>query len=439
MARATRSKPAPKAKQATPEPTVSTAKPLTASTSNPPKLFVLPKNTSKDARILTLDNPSNGAPSRYFFCPYKGFHEFTRIAAPKKECRSWLITGEKTEKDEPQTEEESRIGTGYITKSPDLFIATPIDTLFLILPAFAPKDTKQTETQLFLALDDYLDKLSTSSPHWRALLSQHPSLKTTIEKKMHTISDTVDAGDETMYRLNPSKLLTILLKKAERMVSHGLPPSLEEKYIKTALEVPIMSVKREDSTLTSTTVTETNTEVEVLADKDSQTPSELSITTSMESQVSVDTTITIPDTEEETMEKAALTTPPEIPHLLRLRISLTYLTSTYLPVTLLPTISTLLASNTTPSFTALDTHLSSIRKLKSEAQALRSISDNISRKRAFECDEEKIAEREEKKRKKEEEDKKKKSEGRGVKMLKKVNTSGMRKMSSFFTAAPKKT
>ena len=53
------------------------------------------------------------------------------------------------------------------------------------------------------------------------------------------------------------------------------------------------------------------------------------------------------------------------------------------------------------------------------------------------CDEEKIAEREEKKRKKEEEAIKKKNEGRGVKQLKKVDTSGMKKMSSFFTVKPK--
>ncbi|KAH7088053.1 ribonuclease H2, subunit B [Paraphoma chrysanthemicola] len=405
MARATRSK--PKAKEPTPEPPVSTIKPLPASTSNPPKLFVLPKGTSKDARIVTLDNSANGAPSRYYFCPTKGVYEFTRIAAPKKECRSWLITGEKSE-DAAQKEGDVRIGSGYVNKSADLFVATPIDLLFLILPALAPKSAKDTK-QHFLAFDDYLDKLSSSSRHWRALLSQCSSLKTMIEKRMRAVSDTVDAGDETMYRLSQPKLLALLLKKAERMSTHGLPPSLEEKFIKTALEIPIMNIKREDSSL-STPSTE----------KDSQT----STTTSQ------DTTLTTPDVEVPDETKQPLTTPPEIPRLLRLRTSLTYLSTSYLPATLRPIITTHLSSAT---FTPLTTHLAAIAALRSEAAALRSISDNISRKRAYEEDEEKIAEREEKKRKKEDEERRKKSESLAARRLKKVDTSGMKKMSSFFT------
>ncbi|RMZ71504.1 ribonuclease h2 subunit b [Pyrenophora seminiperda CCB06] len=266
MAR-TRSKPnkaAPKA--STPEePPVSTAKPLPAGTSNPPKLFVLPKDASKDARIVTLDNPANATPSRYFFCPEKGFYEFTRIAAPKKDCRSWLITGEPSEnQDEQPTEEKqdpARIGSGYINKTADLFIATPMDTLFLILPALAPKSTKDTK-QHFLALEDYLDKLSSSCSHWKALLSQYPSLKPLVERRMRVLCDTVDAGDETMFRISMEKLSGVLLKKAERMVKRGLPPSMEDKLVKTALEVPVMNIKREEESTVSTTeqtFTETTT------------------------------------------------------------------------------------------------------------------------------------------------------------------------------------
>lgn len=412
MARATRAKPKPK--EATPEPPVSTVKPLPSCASNPPKLFVLPKDASQDARIVTLENPANGAPSRYFFCPKKGFYEYTRIAAPKNECRSWLITGEESEKKEP---EENRIGAGYITKSADLFVATPIDLLFLILSALAPKSAKDTK-QHYLALDDYLDKLYTASPHWRALLSQHSSLKTTIEKKLRATCDTVDAGDETMYRLSHTKLLAILLKKAERMAKNGLPPSLEERYIKTALEVPVMAIKREDSSLSAISIS-TSTE------NDSQQ----STSASTESQ---DTTITTPDTES-TQLKLPLSTPPQISHLLRLRTSLTYLFTSYLPVSLHPHTINL------PIFTPLTTHLAALATLRSEAAALRSISDNISRKRAVEEDDDRVYEREEKKRKKEEDDKKKKSEGRGVKQLKKVDTSGMKKMSAFFTKVGKKT
>ncbi|CAG5150203.1 uncharacterized protein ALTATR162_LOCUS2582 [Alternaria atra] len=416
MAR-TRSKPAKTTpKESTPEPTTSTAKSLPASTSNPPKLFVLPKDTSKDAHIVSLDNPANETPSRYYFCPEKGFYEFTRIAAPKKDCKSWLITGEKSEGDNTEATDASRIGSGYITKSADLFIATPIDILFLVLPALTPKSAKDTK-QHFLAFDDYLDTLSSASPHWKALSSQYSTLKTMVEKRMRRICDTVDAGEETMYRLSHSKLLEVLLAKAERMIKNGLPPSLEERYIKTALEIPIMSIKREESTLSA-----------VSATTDAEEEKENNRTA--DSQTSVETTITTPD---DAPSKPTLTTPKEIPQLLRLRTSLTYLLSSYVPPVLRPSLLALLTSR----FTPLDAHLSSIAALKSEALSLRSLSDNISRKRAIELDEEKIAEREEKKRKKEDEERKKKSEGRGVKQLKKVDTSGMRKMSSFFTVKPK--
>ncbi|KAI4943467.1 hypothetical protein J4E91_009377 [Alternaria rosae] len=415
MAR-TRSKPAKAApKESTPEPTT-TAKPLPASTSNPPKLFVLPKDTSKDARIVSLENPANETPSRYYFCPQKGFYEFTRIAAPKKDFKSWLITGEKSEDETTEEADTSRIGSGYITKSADLFIATPIDILFLILPALTPKSAKDTK-QHFLAFDDYLDTLSSSSPHWKALLSQYPTLKTMIETKMRRICDTVDAGEESMYRLSHPKLLELLLAKAERMVKKGLPPSMEERFIKTALEIPVMSIKREESTLGT---------VSTNPDGDSEKEN----STAVDSQTSVTTTITNPD---DAPSKPTLTTPTEIPHLLRLRTSLTYLLSSYTPPSLRAPLLGLLSTR----FTPLDTHLSAIAALKSEALSLRSISDNISRKRAIEEDEEKIAEREEKKRKKEDEERKKKSEGRGVKALKKVDTSGMKKMSSFFSVKPK--
>jgi hypothetical protein len=421
MARATRSK--PKAKEPTPEPPVSTVKPLPASTSNPPKLFILPKDTSKDARIVTLDNPANGTPSRYFFCPEKGFYEFTRIAAPKRECRSWLLTGKDTTDGETKEEKEGRIGSGYVTKNADMFVATPIDLLFLILPALAPTSAKDTK-QHFLAFDDYLDKLSSSSRHWRALISQCPTLKSLIEKRLRALCDTVDAGDETMYRISHPKLLAILLRKADRMSAHGLPPSLEERFVKTPLEIPIMTIQREESSLTGTSSTSTSTE------KDSQS----------DSQVSHDTTITVPDTTHESGEgqqQQQLTTPPTIPPLLRTHTSLTYLSTSYLPPTLRPLITTYLS--TSPVFTPLTTHLAAIASLKSSALALRNISDNVSRKRAIEEDDDKAAEREEKKRKKEEDEKKKKSEGRAVKALKKVDVSGMKKMSAFFGKVEKKT
>ncbi|KAJ4363234.1 hypothetical protein N0V95_001137 [Ascochyta clinopodiicola] len=431
MARATRARPAPK--QPTPEPTPSTIKPLPAPTPNPSKLFVLPKDTSSDARIVTLDNPATSTPSRYYFCPSKGFYEFTRIAAPKKACRSWLITrhedktpqvGEKETIDEDNNE---GLGSGYVNKNADLFLATPIDLLFLILPALAPKSAKE-EKQHFLEFDEYTDALSTSSRHWRNLLAQYPALKDMLEKRMRLVCDTVTAGDETMYRISHEKLYALLVKKAERMVANGLPPSMEEKFIKSALDVPVMSIRREESTLSAISDTPTAT-----ADSQATTT-----TTDAESQPPTTTTTTTPD-ETDLPSQPTLQTPPEIPHLLRLRTALTYLTTAYLPPFFASKIQTLQSTLPTPNFTPLTTHLTTLTQLKRDAAALRSISDNISRKRAVEFDEDVVAEREEKKRRKEEEERRKKGEGRGVKALKKVDVSGMKKMSAFFSVRPKGT
>ncbi|KAF2687283.1 hypothetical protein K458DRAFT_415542 [Lentithecium fluviatile CBS 122367] len=437
MAR-TRSKPAAKAtKESTPEPAPVKTKVLPPADANPPKLFVLPKDTSKDARIVTLDNPANDAPSRYFFCPEKGFYEFTRIAAPKKDYKSWLITGEKSADDEVEEKEMARgqegvkIGNGYVTKAADLFIATSIDLLFLILPALAPKTAKETK-QHFLALDDHLDRLCSISKHWQVLLAQYPTLKTMIEKRMAVICDSVEAGNESMYRISQDKLLSVLLNKAERMCKNGLPPSMEQKFIKTALEVPVMSIKREESSL-SVVSESTSTDAE-----NSQAST---TTTSMDSQSSTESVSTVAtsiSTTSEVLTKHPVSTPPEIPHLLRLRTAMTYLTSTYLPKTFQLSIQDALRSTKSPDFTPLNAHLAELTSLRSKAAALRSISDNVSRKRAYEEDDEKAAEREEKKRKKEEDERKKKMESRGVKQLKKVDTSGMKKLSAFFTKAPKK-
>lgn len=441
MARATRAKPAPKEPQ-TPEPTPSTTKPLPAATSNPPKLFILPKNTSSDARIVTLDNPATDTPSRYYFCPSKGFYEFTRIAAPKKACRSWLITsqdyktpasGQKKDTQEPAKKQdgtETGLGSGFVTKNADLFLATPIDLLFLILPVLAPKAAKDAK-QHFLALDEYTDRLSASSRHWRTLLAQYTSLNAMLEKKMHQICDTADAGDETMYRLSTAKLHNVLVAKAERMVRNGLPASMEEKFVKSALDVPVLSIRREDSTLSAVS---SGGSVSTPADDSQPSPA----TADTDSQT---TTLTIPE-ELDAPTKPSLHTPETIPYLLRLRTALTYLATSYLPPTLQsPLLPSTLSPSPCPSlpdFTPLTSHLSALAKLKSEAAALRSISDNISRKRGFEVDEDKLAEREEKKRKKDDEERRKKSESLAVKRLRKVDTSGMQKMSAFFSAVPKK-
>src|SRR5215469_4100890 len=144
MAR-TRSK--PQAKESAQEET--TGKQLEKSESNPPKLFVLPKNTSERARIITLDNPATSKPNRYFVCPEKGLYEFTNVAAANSSPRNWLLArpsdSHTTDSDTKRREKSnyfessedgspSGFSSGYVAKNPDLFVATPMDILFLLLP-----------------------------------------------------------------------------------------------------------------------------------------------------------------------------------------------------------------------------------------------------------------------------------------------------------------
>lgn len=470
MAR-TRSKPAPIL-----DPTFATPAHLSSSAVNPPKLFILPAEASPASRIVTLSNPATASPNRYFFCPETGFYEFTKIAAPKKAPRSWLLAPHKAVGDVPcetispsedpnnqrtsnSDKHDSReklsgtpsISKGYITKSADLFIATPLDIIFLILPALSPisSTSRESQKQLFLSLDDHLDTLSATSPHIKQLL-RHSQLQDRISRRMAAICDIVDAGDEKMYRLSQQKLLTVLLSKAERMAIEGLPVSMEEKYVRVVLEVPIMSVKRDTSDLDNATetapaVSEGEEPTEYQSQSSAQSPGtttpSTAINDSWASTASISTTassLTLSTPPEIALSKPPITAPEGIPYLLRIRTALTFIFSSYIPPHLHKQLQTLLQDIESPDFRPLDAHLSHIASMRSQAQALHSLSDNISRKRGFGGDDEAAEARAEKKRKKEEEEKRKKNESRGIKQLKKVDTTGMKKLSAFFGKAGNK-
>jgi hypothetical protein len=258
---------------------------------------------------------------------------------------------------------------------------------------------------------------------------------------MEVACDTVDAGDQKMYRLSPQRLLEVLLSKASRMVKNGLPASMEERFILSALEAPIMSIKREESNIsiatetTPTTIEDPSSQAEIPG---TATPSEsMDSRSTVQSVSTAVTTISTTSSTAETVVKP-LEAPEGVPHLLRLRTAFTLILESYIPTSLHAPLQKLLAERKSPDFAPLTSHLAHLASLRAEATALRSLSDNISRKRGFEADDEAEAKREEKKRKKEEEERKKKNESRGVKQLKKADVSGMKKLSSFFTKAPAK-
>ena len=416
----------------------------------PPKILILPKDASPEARICTLSHPRTLTPSRYYFDPDKGLYEFTCIAAPKSTCRSWLI-GRQTglvnqHEDAPPTKKEPERGglqaneetndrltsDGYTVKTAEMLIATPIDHLFVLLPSFVYDSSSKSPTsqKLFLSADDILEKLSEKSKHFNRV-SNHEQTRLAMEQRLKAVCDTVDAGDEKMYRLNDEKLLRELVLKAKTIVAKGVPASMEERFIRKALVTPMMDVKHEEPSIPDATMYQDGTTT--LDSITSEAVDSQASTTSANSTASTSSTatdITIPE------GATPVTSTGELYHLLRLWTALSYIISSYIPPAIAEPLNALIASGKGPvDFEILNDHLAKIAKMRTEALASRSFGD-FSRKRSMYEDDDAAETRAENKRRKEEDEKKKKaSESRGIKDLKKVDTRGMKKMSDFFGKA----
>ena len=468
-------------------------------TSEVPRLLVLPKDTTSDARLLTLQHPRTLKPSRFLFDPTQGIFEFTKIAAPKAACRSWLVKSKKpsaasisaTSDSESQQEQSflkpsPQSNDDFVSQTPSLLVATPYDPLFLLLSVMAPSDPTQTQsatpgqasrtpskssTLLFRAFDDLIDLLNERSPHFQHILA-NDRFREYLESRLRTICDTVEAGDEQMYRLNEDKLWAELLRKARRMICSGskstqsMPASMEEAFIRRPLDVPVASIPTdinssddgqasmeagESSTPASLS---TSTSTISIASASLSTDTQPSEGDSQFSIASVSTKISVPPDSPSQPESRGMPADSEhIAHLLRIHTSLQYLINTYLPPTLCslflkllssssssPTTSSSTEKNATPAslpdFTPLHKHLTHLTALRSAAQAARSLGD-FSRKRAG--DEDLFDDDNEMKRRKREAEESKKAkerESRALRDLKKADITGMKSLKSFFTAKP---
>ncbi|CAK7565452.1 MAG: hypothetical protein SEPTF4163_003369 [Sporothrix epigloea] len=445
---------------------------------NPPRLFVLPKKATADARIVTLPRPRYASkPTRYLVCPETGVYEFTHVTAPKAEPRSWLITEAASPTDlRPGVTTGAQKVSGkanysaQTTRNADLFVATAMDPLFLILPTLMvePSQSAGSESpmrhsrarsgsppskaskRMFLTADDHFDALSQDGgSHLAQLLRLQPAVRKLFTQRMAAACDTVTAGDETMYRLNEDKVLLALVGKAQRTSqSGGLPASVEEKFVVRALEAPVQS-RRSTAGVTALTTTMTTN---VAASDTSPSLSTVSSISSIESQATttasfvseastLSTTSTaatsiimIADDDDATVQ-AAMQAPDEVVALQRLRVAFQFICSRYLPPALTATLMAKLAQSVCSGidFAPLDAYLAKLVKLRQETALARSAALDYAggRKRGLEDDED---ERAEKKRKQQEDEKRKKAnQSRGVRDLKKVNVSGMKKLSAFFT------
>ncbi|KAI1977724.1 hypothetical protein LOZ53_002380 [Ophidiomyces ophidiicola] len=395
------------------------------------KLLILPAGASGDSRFVLLENPRTGSRSRYYFCPKLGVFEFTSLTLPASSPRSVLFVREQFGQDDTANDTESLHGNGnlqkegFTSKAAELFIATPIDLLFFLLPILSTP-SKPSSRRLFQPLDDILDTREDLSTHLRHILLDK-EFRPKIEGRMTAVCDTVEAG-ETMFRLNENKLVKELLSKSENMATNGLPPSMEERFVQRALQLPVLSISSKDDSQSPSDILSGSNGNMIRNDCESQS----SGTTTIDHTPSSISSTPATDLSQSSVSSSTPSTNTEIIQLLRVRTALQYIQSSYLPPQLSAKISEIVASPASPKdFTSLDQHLEYVAKLRAEVVASRTLYDNVSRKRML--DDEQVEAASEKKRKQEEEEKKKKAnQSRGIKDLKKVNTSGMKKLSSFF-------
>jgi hypothetical protein len=391
---------------------------LESRSDNPSKLFILPSKVTKSSRIVTLANPRHSKPSRYLVCPDTGIYEFIKSSAAKATPRSWFVQAELEKTG--QTLDHSQVSTAA-----DLFVATRIDPVFLVLPALAAsKESRKSENgpDLFLSSYDYFQKLPAEASHLHEV-SSWETIRTLFESRMEAVCETVEAEGEKMFRLSDEKLLAVIIEKAQSMTVRGLPSSLDDRFVRKALEAPVLFKPQDEP--------QSNKQSASSADSDISTPK----TASDDSQLSTSTnsaTVSTAATSvaEELDFVSAVETSDEIFKLQRLRVAFDFICSSYIAPRLATKLqeSLLKSELSNINFSPLDDYLTKIAQLRAEMLASRSVAD-YSRKRNRDEEDEARAE---KKRKAEEDKKKKATESRGLRELKKVNTTGMKKMSDFF-------
>ncbi|KAK5044841.1 hypothetical protein LTR84_010379 [Exophiala bonariae] len=396
----------------------------------PLKHFILPKGLSNSARFLLLKHPRSSKTQRFLFCPGQGLFQLTKVSTPTDDPRSFLFSRPAQDAStdiQPNMDLQKEGGTisgGYISKSPELFVATPFDLAFLLIALILPATIKASKP-LFQPLDDILEDHIQEDKHLRYLYSHGRSF---FDDAISKFCDQIEGGDEQLYRPSEEKTLRLVMQKVDAVIRAGLPASLDDKFVKRKLEMPVLSIQRENSSfstnLDSPSQDDCDTPSENLESQSSAASSAPSLVFSEVSASSSMTTIT-PET-----------VPSKVHGLQQQSIVLEFILTSYVPLSVADRLQARFSAADSPlNFKPLKEHLKTIAEMKADAAASRSLSD-FNRKRGLEDDE--AAElREEKKRKQDEAAQKKKAgESRGVRDLKKVNVSGMKKMSDFFAKKP---
>ncbi|XP_038989816.1 ribonuclease H2 subunit B [Phoenix dactylifera] len=167
-----------------------------------PRLLISPQkdtttNVNAEGCILSLCHPKSGKPTNYVFSAGKlqELHWF------KQSCGSWFLGD-------------------YVCEDGSLYIATPIDPIFILLPVFeAARMTKGNDQGMFRQLDEilYVD----GYPGYQHLMS-------VAEDSMQLVSEVKEIGSAKFFRLNDSQVLAWLCHKVQRL--KATLPKLDKNY-----------------------------------------------------------------------------------------------------------------------------------------------------------------------------------------------------------------
>lgn len=299
-----------------------------------------------------------------------------------------------------------------------MYICTRTDPLFPLLPRLFPLRESPTAKR-FLPMEDLLDEIvDAGEGDWEEVVKCQA-----VRGRIAAVCETVDVGGDKAYRASAEKLAGVLAGKCSRMAVGGLPKSMEEEFVGKALSRPLGDVMAEEAENEGSKQGEDVEKKEGGQGEDAE---------NKESKQGEDTDKPSPPTDSQPARLRLPDASEDVKRLLRIRVASQFLSTTYLPNHITQLLSTHLQS--THDFTPLDYYLAALTKLRQETVAMRS--DDFSLKRSME-DEAEAGDRKKKKKDEEEAEKKKKKKNisRGVRDLKKVNTKGMQKMTSFFKKA----
>ncbi|KAI5837281.1 ribonuclease H2, subunit B [Morchella snyderi] len=196
-----------------------------------PRVFLLPKNdTATPLTVVTLPHPRTSVPTRFLVHESTGLYEITKIVPAAGAPRSWLLT---PDPDSPDSSDW--LGTGHTIADATLYLATPYDPLFLLLPRLLPRVPAHTGA-LFRPLDDLLDGLSEGEggadedgSHWAAVLRVQ-RCREVFAARVRAVSESAGAADA--YRPVEGRAVAVLARKCEVMAGGGgLPASMERGVV----------------------------------------------------------------------------------------------------------------------------------------------------------------------------------------------------------------